>query len=28
MGFFVIGFLLIMLVVAYALKKEYWRDIH
>ena len=28
LGFAVIGFLLILFVVAYALKKEYWKDIH
>jgi len=27
MGFFVIGFLLILLVLVYALKKEYWKDV-
>lgn len=28
MGFFVIGFLLVLLVLAYNLKKEYWKDVH
>ena len=28
MGFFVIGFLLVMLVLVYNLKKEYWKDVH
>lgn len=28
MGFFVIGFLLVLLVVVYNLKKEYWKDVH
>lgn len=28
MGFFVIGFLLVMLVLTYNLKKEYWKDVH
>lgn len=28
LGIWVLGFLLIFFVVAYALKKEYWRDIH
>lgn len=28
MGFIVIGFLLVMLVVVYNLKKEYWKDVH
>ncbi len=27
-GFFVLGFLVIFFVVAYALKKNYWKDIH
>jgi ubiquinol-cytochrome c reductase cytochrome c1 subunit len=28
LGFYVIGFLLILFVLAYLLKKEFWRDIH
>jgi ubiquinol-cytochrome c reductase cytochrome c1 subunit len=28
LGFFVLGFLALLFVVAYALKKEYWKDIH
>lgn len=28
MGFFVIGFLLVLLVLVYNLKKEYWKDVH
>jgi ubiquinol-cytochrome c reductase cytochrome c1 subunit len=28
MGYWVIGFLLILLVFTYLLKKEYWRDVH
>jgi len=28
MGFFVIGFLLLLLVLVYNLKKEYWKDVH
>lgn len=28
MGFWVIGFLLILFVLSYLLKKEYWRDVH
>lgn len=28
LGFFVLGFLVLLFVVAYALKKEYWKDIH
>lgn len=28
MGYYVIGFLLILLVFSYLLKKEYWRDVH
>jgi ubiquinol-cytochrome c reductase cytochrome c1 subunit len=28
MGFLVIGFLLVLLVLAYNLKKEYWKDVH
>ncbi|MDX1408049.1 MAG: cytochrome c1 [Saprospiraceae bacterium] len=27
-GAYVIGFLLLLLLVSYALKKEYWRDVH
>ena len=28
LGFFVLAFLAVLFVVAYALKKEYWKDIH
>ena len=28
MGYWVIGFLFILLFFAYLLKKEYWRDVH
>ncbi|UCV14465.1 cytochrome c1 [Quatrionicoccus australiensis] len=28
LGFYVLGFLAVLFVVAYALKKEYWKDIH
>jgi ubiquinol-cytochrome c reductase cytochrome c1 subunit len=28
LGWWVLGFLLILLVVSYLLKKEYWRDVH
>ena len=28
LGFFVLAFLGLLFVVAYALKKEYWKDIH
>jgi ubiquinol-cytochrome c reductase cytochrome c1 subunit len=28
LGFFVLGFLLLLFVVSYALKKNYWKDIH
>jgi ubiquinol-cytochrome c reductase cytochrome c1 subunit len=28
LGFFVLGFLALLFVLAYALKKEYWKDIH
>ena len=28
LGYWVIGFLLILLVMSYLLKKEYWRDVH
>jgi ubiquinol-cytochrome c reductase cytochrome c1 subunit len=28
LGFFVLGFLAVLFVLAYALKKEYWKDIH
>ena len=28
LGFFVMGFLMVLFAVAYALKKEYWKDIH
>ena len=28
LGFFVLAFLALLFVVAYALKKEYWKDIH
>ena len=28
LGWFVLGFLLVLFVLAYALKKEYWKDIH
>jgi ubiquinol-cytochrome c reductase cytochrome c1 subunit len=27
-GFFVIGFLILFTILAYALKKEYWKDVH
>ena len=28
LGYWVIGFLFILLFVSYLLKKEYWRDVH
>lgn len=28
LGYYVIGFLLILLIFSYLLKKEYWRDVH
>jgi ubiquinol-cytochrome c reductase cytochrome c1 subunit len=28
LGFWVIGFLSVLLVLAYLLKKEYWKDVH
>ena len=28
LGFYVLAFLAVLFVVSYALKKEYWKDIH
>lgn len=28
LGYWVIGFLLILFILSYLLKKEYWRDVH
>ena len=28
MGFFVIGFLLILLIFAWLMKREFWKDVH